>query len=66
MEQKIINKLRKYYDLPAVVTDDQIEKDCEDSLGHALIRLNIAVTEYKTAIKNSLPQWLKRLIGIDV
>jgi len=54
MNKKTINSLRKYYELPKSVTDDEIIKVCRGSLGEARINLHLAVTKLIRCLKKEI------------
>ena len=61
MKPEIIEKLRQYYDLPTDTTTEDVEKLCDSSFGHAVVRLNIATENLRHQMAAVFTNWTGKL-----
>ena len=60
MNKKTIDGIRKYYELPESVSDEQIETDLKDSFGAAAVTMNMATADFKKAFGEAMPKVFKK------
>jgi len=61
MNKKTIDGIRKYYQLPYWVTDDQIVLDLKGSLGEICVNIRIAKQKLKKSFIETLPMWIQKV-----
>jgi len=60
MKQLTINAVRKYYELPDGISDEQIRNELKGSMGESLVELGLAIKRLKRSMYESLPATLKK------
>ena len=60
MNKKTINGVRKYYELPESISDEQIKKDLKGSIGEASVNIEIAKQNLIKAFSVAMPNIIKK------